>query len=135
MKLGPKKKNIFQLSSQVKDHVTDIKSSVSTLDWLLIEKYVSCENQIFRDSTEKTHDKKLLALGINRRLSPVDPNEVIFNFSKIVVPSRIRYLLAYGLDFSLPIFKLDFIEYYFSLKNCYTLVCAYTSRFVIVNYT
>ena len=83
----------------------------STLDWHLNKKQVSGENQIFCDSTEKTHDKKLLTQGINRRISPVDHNEVIFNLRKIVVPPRIRYLLAHGLDFALPIFKLDFIEY------------------------
>ena len=105
-----KEKNIFQLSSQVKDHESAIKSCVSIFDWFLIEKYVACENRNFRDSTEKTHDKKLLTLGINRRISPVDPNDVIFNFSSIVIPPRIRYLLAYGPDFGLPTFKLDLIE-------------------------
>ena len=110
LEIKSKKNSLLKVSAHVKQSETEIRSIVSLLDWVLINKFVQSENRTFRENTEKTHEKKLLALGVSRQTAPIDPNRVIFNYSKIVIPPKIKLLLAYGLDFALPVFKLDFIK-------------------------
>lgn len=63
----------------------------------------------FVDKISITHKRKLEDVGIKNSLSPCDPNQVIFNLSSKPLPSRIRYLLAFGLEFSIPpLSKLKF---------------------------
>ena len=69
-----------------------------------------------------THKRKLHSIGIDSSLEPVNPNKVIFNYSTIQLPERIRFLLAFGLEFCLPVFKLDYFKYFLSFKRlAYTL--------------
>ena len=56
-------------------------------------------------------------MGINNDLAPCDPDKVIHNYSSLVIPDRIRFLLAFGLDFCLPVYKLDFFKYFSSYEN------------------
>ena len=117
LEIKSKKNSLLKVSAHVKQSETEIRSIVSLLDWVLINKFVQSENRTFRENTEKTHEKKLLALGVSRQTAPIDPNRVIFNYSKIVIPPKIKLLLAYGLDFGLPVFKLDFIKYFFAFEK------------------
>ena len=61
--------------------------------------------------------RKLYNLGIHNNLGPFDPNKVIVNLSKRVLTNRERNLLAFGLSFSLPIFKIDFYKYFLSFER------------------
>ncbi|KAG1658491.1 hypothetical protein GQR58_022937 [Nymphon striatum] len=54
---------------------------------------------------------------INNDISPCDPDLVIHNYCDIVLEPRVKFLLAFGLDFCLPIFKLDFYKYYSAFEN------------------
>jgi hypothetical protein len=56
-------------------------------------------------------------LGIDGVVKSCDPDKVIFNFSSVQLSPRIRTLLAFGLDFCLPVFKLDFHRYFLAFEK------------------
>ena len=112
-----KENNTKKLSAQEKESQAHIKSIVSPFDFLIIERFIKNGNIKSRESISKTHEKKLHNLGIARNFHPMDPNQVIFNFSKISIPPRVKSLLAYGLDFCLPVFKIDFVQYFFAFEK------------------
>ena len=42
---------------------------------------------------------------------------VIFNLSSKVIPTRIKFLLAFGLEFKLPVWTLNFYDYFLSFEK------------------
>ena len=56
--------------------------------------------------TKKIHDRKLRAIGVHHDLSPCDPSAVVHNHSGVIL-SKLRTLLAFGLEFCLPVYKLN----------------------------
>ena len=70
--------------------------------------FVSEDMRRFRERTCDTHNRKLNSLVVNNNIRPCNHEQVIFNYSSIVLSPRMEILLAYGLDFCLPVHKLDF---------------------------
>ena len=56
-------------------------------------------------------------IGIHGDCQPCDPEKVIFNISSKPVPKRIKFLLAFGLNFKLPVWKLNFYDYFLSFEK------------------
>ncbi|KAG1682668.1 hypothetical protein GQR58_010742 [Nymphon striatum] len=81
---------------------------------------ISQQVKDFHNKTDSTHKKKLHNLGITRSLQPCDPSKVIFNFSHVSLSPRIKSLLAFGLDFKLPVFKINFFRYFLSFEKLLT---------------
>ena len=79
-------------------------------------------NQEYLSSVKDTHAKKLEKLGGCPTLNPCDPTKVIFNFSSVVLTPRLKTLLAFGLDFCLPIYKLNFIQYFLCFERILSLL-------------
>ena len=73
--------------------------------------------KILHDKILSTHEKKLDNLGIKQKIEPCNPDKVIFNFSDATISPRIKYLLSFGLDFGLPIFKLDYVKYFLQFEK------------------
>ena len=73
----------------------------------------------FEDSTSRTHTEKLRSMGIANTPGPCDPNKVIFNYSNVTLSPRLKTLLAFGLDFCLPIFKLNFYNFFSSFEKLF----------------
>ena len=63
------------------------------------------------------HDRKLRKIGIDNDISPCDPSNVVFNYSSIDLPSRTKTLLAYGLDFCLPVHSINFYKYFLPIES------------------
>lgn len=61
------------------------------------------------------HEKKLFNLGACNGLKSCDPSKVIFNYSSKALSEREKYLLSFGLDFCLPVFKPNYFRYFFSI--------------------
>ena len=55
-------------------------------------------------------------LGTSNKLELCDPNRVVHNFSSTTLPTRICHLLAFGLDFRLPVYRLDFYKFFAPLE-------------------
>ena len=67
--------------------------------------------ETFVKKCKKTHLKKLNHLGIYNEL-PCNPDLVIHSISSKPVPNRVKTLLAFDLDFRLPVWKLNFYRYH-----------------------
>ena len=67
-----------------------------------------------------THEKKLINLGACNGLKSCDPTKVIFNFSSKVLSDREKYLLSFGLDFCLPVFKPNYFKYFLAFESLIT---------------
>ena len=72
---------------------------------------------MFSQKTKITHRKKLEDLGIHNEISPCNPKKVIFNFSSTALSPKIEFLLAFGLDFCLPVYKLDFYKFFLPIES------------------
>ena len=66
---------------------------------------------------EATHTRKLHRLGIASDIVPCNPDTVIFNLSSKDIPTRIKLLLAFGLEFKLPVCKLNFYDYFLCFEK------------------
>ena len=45
------------------------------------------------------------------------------NLSSKPIPDRVKTLLAFGFDFKLPIWKLDFFQYHLSFERLISIIC------------
>ena len=73
--------------------------------------------ETFRMTTSQTHRKKLANLGIHNEIQPCDPDKVVFNYSSYNIEPRTKFLLAFGLDFCLPVFKLDYFKFFLAFER------------------
>jgi hypothetical protein len=115
-----KKRTITSLSDKLLQCHAEIKSSFTFLDSSLVRYFLIRQIDEFRASTLRIHDRKLSDLGIYNALQPCDPDKVIHNYSSVLVPHRIKILLSFGLDFCLPVYRLDFYKYFLSFERLYS---------------
>ena len=94
-----------------------IRSMFSWLDASIVFRHVAASTELFKQSTLLVHGKKLSALGIDSGSQFHNPDAVIFNFSSVTIPCRVKILLAFGLDFCLPVHKIDFYKYFLSFEK------------------
>lgn len=64
-----------------------------------------------------THARKLENLGISNDLGPCNPSSVVFNYSSVQLSYKLKILLAFSLDFNLPIYKLDYYKYFLKFES------------------
>ena len=114
--LSFKYKRIHFLSKRVEQLRNSLKNTFSSLTFnhakVVIEKNIHnyCKN------IKIVHSKKLNNLGI----SPyrfMDPHDVIFNFSNYKLSDKEKSLLALGLDFKLPCYKPNFVQFFMPLEK------------------
>jgi len=120
-----KRSSVRRLDCELQALYSDVRLRFSYIDGALVSRFCNRENEAFRNKTLATHHKKLSDLGVNSEIRPCDPNRVVQNYSSISLSPRLRTILAYGLDFCLPVYKVDFYKYFlffeklaFSLKHC-----------------
>ena len=112
-----KKRTINKLTQEVKELKKVISGAFTWLDHSIIVRHVNSELINFENKTVQTHKKKLGNLGINNEISPCNPDEVVFNYSNLQLSFRMKTLLAYGLDFCLPVYKLNFYKYFLPIES------------------
>lgn len=91
----------------------------SLFDYLILKAWVTQGNDKSILKIKATQRRKLHSLGITNELLPIDPDKVIFNYSDKVLSDREKQLLALGLDFKLPYFKLNFYKYFLPFEELY----------------
>ena len=112
------KKNVYTKQRENYANVTrELNEGLRRLDVILLDRFREDIIRSFVEATKSTHFKKLENLGVQNRINPCDPSKVIFNFSKITIPPRVRHLLAFGLDFGLPVLKLDFCKFFLPIEK------------------
>jgi len=112
-----KRNSINRLDGELAQRYEDLHRCFSRIDNALASRYCNREIDTFRKNTLDTHKKKLNSLGVNSEIQPCDPDRVVHNFSSVTLSSRLKTLLAYGLDFGLPVYKVDFFKYFLSFEK------------------
>ena len=59
----------------------------------------------------------ILIVGVNNAIKPSDPDSVIFIYSSLSLPTRLKVLLSYGLNFCLPLYHLNFYKYFLCFEK------------------
>ena len=88
---------------------------VSIIDSVFLKNYICKINSRTQESAKNKQKLKLIRLGITNDLLPLD--NTVFNFSKKTLSKQEQYLLSLGLDFKLPSFKLDYINFFTSFEK------------------
>jgi len=71
---------------------------------------------------EEDHENKLRDLRINSHLDPVYPEKVVHKFSSAKLPVRLKFLLAFSVHFNLPVYHLDFSQFYSHWKTSLSFI-------------
>ena len=117
-----KKQQISSLQDRLLDTEASVRQNFRLLDQTLVNRTVGRILRTENRSITRTHENKLIRLGIQNDLNPCDPEKVVHNYSDVNLPTRVKFLLAFGLDFNLPIRKLSLHTFYTPLeKLAYTL--------------
>ena len=115
--IGSKKKSSKKIELQINNLQASLRIIFSRFDILIVNRLLDKQIALFTGKTRKTHDKKLSNLGIHGPIQPHDPDKVIFNFSSTPLSPRLKTLLAFGLDFGLPVFKINFYSYFLAFEK------------------
>ena len=129
LEITSKNRQILKFQKSLEECKTNLKSSVSVLDFICMNNFIENSIKKFTEKISETHEKKLKNLGISSHMYPLDPNLVIFNYSNRILTDQERNLLTLGLNFKLPMYKLNFFDYFLSFENLYS----YLSKFEIYN--
>ena len=111
-----KSKRIKLLSSKTEQLNKCLKSTLSFLTFNRAKVQIQTNLESFCNQVQNTHGRKLNYLGI----SPykfMTPNDVIFNFSDYKLTDKEKALLALGLDFKLPCFRPNFVQFFLSMEK------------------
>ena len=92
-----KRKAEQSLSTKVILIENEIRTKFSSFDAAAVFRHSGKIVDAFKLATVSTHRSKLYSLGIDSTLKPLNPDTVISNYSSVVVPPRVKYLLAVGL--------------------------------------
>ena len=119
LELKTQNRNKAKLKDNFAELTEDLKSKVSHVDFYCLKTIIDNNSTKLMQNVTFRQQRKLYNLGIHNNLGPYDPNKVIVNVSKRTLTNRERNLLAFGLNFSLPIFKIDFFKYFLSFERLY----------------
>lgn len=117
-----KKKSRDDLQIRTSELSENVKNSVSAIDNAVINIRINRLLKRFIEDTSTTHQNKLRNLGINNDLKPYNPDAVVFNYSSHNLTHRMKSLLAFGLDFCLPVYKINFYEYFLAFESLFNRI-------------
>src|SRR5215469_995808 len=123
MEIQFKQSTIENIRKEYNLSTNQIYSKLYVLDRLWITRVVNSNLNKFKSSIESRHNKKLEKFGLNHMQS--DPNSVIFNLSDKILSKKEKMLLTLGLKFKLPIFKLDFYNYFMHFEYIFHQISSY----------
>ena len=103
---------INKFNTSLENLKSSFKEQVSWLDGHLIFANMCKDNKRSLDSFKAIHRKKLQNLNINAKLNVGD--SVITNVSDRSLSDKEKFILSFGLEFRLPIHKLNFISHFLS---------------------
>ena len=112
-----KKRQIDQLSDEVTNIKEELRGKVSLLDLSCLCHFVLRNDSNYKNKIRLTHDRKLNNLGGNLDLKSALPDSVIFNYSRRILSDREKFLLSFGLDFNIPVFKIPYFKYFLPFEK------------------
>ena len=122
IEINSKKKQIKKIRTLHDDMFANLSHTLSRLDTVCLKSIVETNTEKVTKKIKDTHNRKLNNLGILNKLKPLDPSKVIFNYSSYRLSSKESNLLALGLNFKLPVFKLNYFRYFLSFEKLFEVL-------------
>ena len=91
----------YKLTKDLQESTKDVKSVVTGIEWLALEKSILMNVKKKRTSIIRAHEKKLKNLSKNFTL-PFTSDELITDLSNYQLSDTERDLLKYGLSYAIP---------------------------------
>src|SRR6201990_1520672 len=114
----------------------NLKLKLSPLDFIYANRMCQKSVNSFKSNILRRHNSKLDKLGLRTDLES-DPNKIVTNISDKILNKDEMRILALGLDFKLPIFRLDFHGYFLifekALHSLNELLPLPTSKYNVKN--
>ena len=98
-------------------HRNSARTNFSRIDFYQTNHWIDKEIQKHNKTTLLNHRKKLLNIRFNNKIALCNPQNVMLNFSSAIIYLHLQTLLAFGLDFCLPVYKLRKYQYFFLLES------------------
>ena len=95
----------------------ELRSRFSWLNFALTCRFFKQRIDEKNEQTKTTHRRKLRNIGITNNLNPCNPEKTVLNYSSSIISPRLRTLLAFGLDFCLPVYKLNYHKYFLKFER------------------
>ena len=132
-KLTFKSKHLTSLERELFATLTELQSHTSKIDFSALKLWLTRKQFRVVDKIKWTHENKLRKLQLSALSS--DLNIVIFNYVNRILAASESKILLLGLDFSLPLRKLNCNKYYLifeklflQLQNCNIYDCMPNSQ-------
>ena len=101
-----------RLTLEQHDLEEKLRNQLSSFNLSMVFRFFRKQNSLKCDNIKEIRQRKLQSLGVSNDLAPCNPDNVIFKFSLETLSPRLRTIMAFGLDFCLPVWKLDFYNYF-----------------------
>jgi len=117
MEIKNKLKEIDRLQNITNTTFLNLKSRISILDAICLKYFISRNNQKYIEQIQAIHNRKLTNIGASSQLKSCDPDTVITNLSTYTLSHREKFLLSFGLEFSIPLYKAKFIDHFLPFEQ------------------
>ena len=117
LEIEDKQNTLNNLKNQSTILLQDLRSQTSFLDFIALRHLIRKNNASWIKHTQDKHETKLKAIGGTSRIHHCDPDKVIFNLSDRVLTVREKFLLSFGLDFGLPIYRPNFYSHFLPFES------------------
>ena len=114
--INEKKQTTSKLIKEIEHAEVDLKANLTSLDYALCLRYTYNSISSFKQRISNTHRKKLSNLGLHNEIEPCNPDKVVLNYSSCSLSPRLKTLLAFGLEFRLPVHKLNYFKYFLGFE-------------------
>ena len=117
LEIRTKEKEINEAKRKLVHCKENLKTLVSRLDLICLNRFIKNKIDVYRNNVRRIHERKLIKIGGKHSLSSCDPDKVVFNLSSVTLSFREKFLLSFGLDFCLPIYKPSFYKYFLDFES------------------
>lgn len=111
-----KLKDVSNLSADIYLLRGELRETMSYIDFLGYSRLILANLKSYVARVRDIHNRKLFKLNISRP-SSLDPSRVVHNYSNYELSHRELFILSLGLNFALPKFDWNKINYYFYFER------------------
>ena len=128
--LSCKGKHLEALERQLSDTLAQLQSHIGKVDFSALKLWLVRKQKRVVNKIKQIHEKKLRKLQLSPLSAGLSVDKVIFNYSNRILTASESKILLLGLDFGLPLRKLNFNKYYLIFEKLFLQL----QNFNIYNY-
>ena len=125
-----KGKHLEALERELSDTLAQLQSHIGKIDFSALKLWLIRKQNRVVNKIKQIHEKKLRKLQLSPLSAGLRVDKVIFNYSNRILTASESKILLLGLDFGLPLRKLNFNKYYLIFEKLFLQL----QNFNIYNY-